>query len=207
MDRLLQTYPLEHDIQVVEECLHTGGVVLLPTDTVFGLAALPSHPSAIARIYELKNRDVAKKLPVMVASVEHIEACGGVMNEVVERLMSSPFVPGALTMVVGLFADRRADWLAGRDECAFRIPNDTFLLTLLENIGPLCVTSANHSGQNTPDTIEDVLQQLKGRPDVVVYGNQGNVTPSTLIDCRTSPPVIERIGSIDPKQLREYLAQ
>ncbi|NIL96277.1 MAG: threonylcarbamoyl-AMP synthase, partial [Planctomycetales bacterium] len=87
------------------------------------------------------------------------------MTPVVERLVASPFCPGPLSIALGLDPQAAPDWLAGREEIVFRIPNDPFLLALLNVAGPLCVTSANRSGLDTEQTVDAALAQLASRPD------------------------------------------
>ena len=196
--------PEPDSLQRVVDCLQTGGVVVVPTDTVLGLAAHPGHPTAVARIYALKDRPLAKALPIMAASADQIAACGGVINDTAARLLASPFVPGALTLVVGLRPDP-APWLHGRVEMAFRIPADAFLLDILRATGPLCVTSANRSGLPTPSTAAKAAAHLTGPVDVIVAGGHMAGTPSTLVNCRVDPPVIERLGALSPDDLQPYL--
>ncbi len=186
-------------------CLDAGGVVLLPTDTVFGLAALPTRPAAVARVFALKDRPATKSLAVMVADLRQLEQIGAEVTAAVRRLVASPFCPGPLSLAVGLHPKGRADWLAGRDELAFRIPDDAFLLDLLGRVGPLLVTSANRSGLDTPGSASEAAAQLTGRPDMVIDGRACGPVPSTLVNCRRDPPVIERIGVIPPEELAGYL--
>ncbi len=81
-------------------------------------------------------------------------------------------------------------------EAAVRIPNDKCLLAVLRKIGPLLVTSANIHGSGTPENLTDVLEQLNGVPDLCVDGGVLHTIPSTLVNCRSIPPNIERIGAI-----------
>ena len=188
------------------ETLDAGGVVLLPTDTVFGLAARPDRPEAVARVFALKARPAHKSLPVMVASVAQLEEIGASLTGAARALLDSPFSPGPLTLAVGLDEGRRADWLRGRDELAFRIPDDAFLLELLGRVGPLLVTSANRSGMGTLADANAAAAQLAGRPDLIVKGRECGAVASTLVNCRRIPPVIERIGVIPARALAGYIA-
>lgn len=187
------------------DCLDAGGVVLLPTDTVFGLAALPGNAGAVARIFALKDRPAHKNLAVMVSNADQLEAIGVRVTDQVRALLNSPFCPGPLSLAVGLHEEGRADWLVDRDELAFRIPDDRFLLDLIDRTGPLLVTSANRSGMDTPGTAAEAAAQLAARPDLVIEGRHCGAMPSTLVNCRRNPPVIERVGVIPPEQLAGYL--
>src|SRR5215218_7812234 len=129
------------DIKDIVACLQTGGVVLLPTDTVYGLAVSPKFDKSIDRLFALKRRPRTVNLPIMVASDAELEPLGFEISESARRLLRSPLIPGSLTL--GFKSDYRPDWLSGRDEAAVRIPNHNQLLAVLRQTGPLLVTSAN----------------------------------------------------------------
>jgi L-threonylcarbamoyladenylate synthase len=177
----------------------------LPTDTVFGLAVDPSKPAAVERLFRLKRRPVERRLPVMVAEMDQLGALGVEISEAAEKLLKSQYVPGPLTIAVGFKPGHRVVWLRSRDELAIRIPDDDTLLSVLRITGPLYVTSANAHGSPTPDEISAVLSQLDGNPDLVVEGRPGGGKPSTLVNCRLRPPVIERAGAVSEREIRELL--
>ena len=101
------------------ECLLAGGVVLLPTDTVYGLAVHPEREDAITRLFVMKGRPRSVNLPVMISSRDDILALGGVVSRAAELLLESKYVPGPLTMAVGVSPPDLAPWLHGRSvRCA-----------------------------------------------------------------------------------------
>ncbi|MDR1414243.1 MAG: threonylcarbamoyl-AMP synthase [Odoribacteraceae bacterium] len=194
------------DKQQVADALRRGGVVLLPTDTVYGLAARPDNEEAINKLFALKARPRTVNLPVMVADPSDLEPLGLELNDAARRLLRSPLIPGAVTLVLGFGAGRRAAWLEGRDEIATRIPDDDFLRSVLRLTGALLVTSANrHGNPCTPERVADILQQLNGMPDLVVERGAGKEVPSTIVNCRPSPPVVERVGLIDPAIIKKIM--
>src|ERR1041384_4836301 len=130
-------------VEAIVECLGNGGVVLLPTDTVYGLAVSPNFDKSIDRLFALKRRPRNVNLPIMVASDTELEPLGFEISESARRLLRSPLIPGSLTLAMGFSSDYRPHWLIGRDEAAIRIPNDDRLLAVLRKTGPLLVTSAN----------------------------------------------------------------
>lgn len=186
-------------------CLLGGGVGLLPTDTVYGLAVCPAFAASIERVYELKGRPRRANLPVLVDSETALEGLGVDVNDVAKRLLRSPLIPGALTLALGFGVGQRPAWLEGRVEVAIRIPNDESLRTILRETGPLLVTSANAHEAATPATLEDVLLQLLGEPDIAVDGGRLSTVASTLINCRGTPPAVEREGAITRLDLKSYL--
>jgi L-threonylcarbamoyladenylate synthase len=181
-------------------CLQNGGVALLPTDTVYGLAASPAHESAVQKIFDLKQRPRTVNLPIMVASREQLEWLGLDINPYAAKLLASSLMPGAVSLVLGFVSGPTVPWLHGREEVAIRIPNDENLLHILRATGPLLVTSANKHGRpDTPLQTPEILAELNGAPDIVVDDGERRDKPSTIINCRLNPPVVERYGGIEPE--------
>ena len=189
----------------VVETLRGGGIVLLPTDTVYGLAVHPEHDDALARLFALKRRPLTRNIPVMVASAEQAEELGAHVTGPARQLLAA-FSPGPLTLALGLDPGRAPAWLAGRDEIAVRIPDDQFLLDVLRQAGPLLVTSANLHGQATPEACADVLAQLDGSPDLTVEDGPRATVPSTLVNCNLPEPAVERVGAVPADQIAKVLA-
>lgn len=177
----------------------------MPTDTVYGLAASPSVETAVDRIFALKGRPRTRNLPIMVAGRAGLDALGVVVNDTAQRLLESSLMPGAMTLALEVRPQAAPAWLSGRDEVAVRIPDHAFLLSVLELTGPLLVTSANAHGQPTPILLADALLQLAGRPDMAIDGGAAHEQPSTLVNCRTVPPTIEREGAIPAHVVMEFL--
>lgn len=198
---------LADEIEAAVACLNKGGVVLSPTDTVLGLAAKPDQPEAIAKIFALKGRPAHKSLPIMAASLEQIADLGGHFNEAAHLLMDSQHWPGNLSLVVSLDQSRAPAWLTGRDEIAFRIPNHAGMQAILSHSGPLLVTSANASGHPTPATSAEAVAQLTAEPDLVIEGQHCSDTPSTIVNCRPSPPKLEREGAVSSAVLLDILGE
>lgn len=188
------------------QVLQTGGTVLIATDTVYGLAALPTNENAVAKIYSLKERPREIFLPVMVSCMEDLEKLGVDVNENARKLFASDLVPGAISFVLG-FKDEslKPDWLKTREEIACRIPDNALLLSVLRETGPLQVTSANRHGRATPGRVKDILAELNGTPDLIVEDGEGKEVPSTIVNCRRNPPVIERYGLIPETTIRKIL--
>lgn len=194
------------DAQRIAEVLAHGGVAVIPTDTVYGLAASPAFDTAVDRVFALKRRPRTRNLPVMAADADQIEGLGAIVTAAAAKLLASPFVPGALTIAFELQQDRAPPWLVGRDEVAVRIPDHALMRDILRRTGPLFVTSANTHGLPTPEGLADVLAQLDGAPDIAFDGGVLSNTPSTLVNCRADPPVIERVGAIPEHVIRAVLS-
>jgi len=184
------------------EIISKGGVALLPTDTVYGLVASPLHPRAVAKVFALKGRPVAKNLPVLVADMAQVETLGVALSPPAKALLGKHI--GALTVVLPLSSPPA--WLAGRTEVAIRMPNAPALRALLRQTGPLLATSANASGLETLAEVPAILAQLSGTPDIVVDDGPRIGQPSTLIDSQTTPFTLLRRGALSGKTLAEIAA-
>jgi L-threonylcarbamoyladenylate synthase len=189
----------------VANCLRSGGVALIPTDTVYGLAAFPTANAAVSRVFALKNRPESQNLPIMISAADDIARLGGCLNAASSRLIASKFFPGPLTLAVGIDADARAEWLRGRDEAAFRMPDDEWLLTVLRETGPLLVTSANVHAEAPKEAVPDILASLTAPPELAVDGGVRATAASTLVNCRAVPPVIERVGAVPRHEIEAIL--
>lgn len=189
----------------IASCLLRGGVVLMPTDTVLGLAVSPAFSEAVDRLYAIKARPRVKNLPIMVANADQITELGAIVTKPAKRLLASDYMPGPLTLVLSLDATEAPAWLAGRDEIAVRIPADPLLLSVLAQTGPLLVTSANLSGQDAAATTPEALEQLTEAPDMTVHGKGQSAQPSTLVNCRSVPVSVERIGAVSAQSVFEIV--
>ena len=178
------------------DALRAGELVVVPTDTVYGVAADPFAVGATAKIFELKNRARSLPLPVLISRPRQAWAlCDSVPPGAAE--LAAAFWPGALTIVMPQTPD--LDWDLGDDvgTIALRMPNHTDTLELIENTGPLAVTSANLSGESTPPLIEDVRARLGDA--VAIYLDDGPAKEdkgSTIVDLARRRPTILREGSI-----------
>ncbi len=196
------------------EALLDGGVALLPTDTVYGLAVHPRRPAAIDTLFALKDRPRTRELPIMVATPDELPALGVQVTEPARRLLAA-FSPGPLTVALGIDPATAPEWLAGRDEIGVRVPSDPDLRALLSDVGPLLVTSANAHGEPTAQAPAPILDQLAGRPDAVVDGGVRSGVPSTVVNCHIGAsgatgevlvaPRIEREGAVDAAEIERVL--
>jgi L-threonylcarbamoyladenylate synthase len=194
------------DVDRAAACVLAGGVVLLPTDTVYGLAVHPAHDDAITRLFAMKGRPRSVNLPVMISSRDDIIALGGITNRATDLLLESKYVPGPLTLAVGTSAPDLAPWLRGRVEFAVRLPDDERLLAIIRRTGPLLVTSANLHAEQVRESVPAILSTLTDEPDVVIDDGNRDTVPSTLVNCRLVPPVVERVGAVPAEEIEAILA-
>jgi len=195
-----------HTVRRTAAVLRGGGVVVVPTDTVYGLAARPDQPAAVRAVYRAKGRPEGMALPVLAATIEQVRALGVAFTPAAAAL-ARWWWPGPLTLALGFAGDgTRPSWLKGRAEVAVRIPNHPFMLALLAETDVLVVTSANPHGAPTPRTAEDVVASLGPGVDLVVDGGRLAEVPSTLVNVAGAEPVVERQGAISRADVAAALA-
>ncbi len=183
--------------------LEAGGVVGLPTDTVYGLAALAGQSEGIARLFSLKGRPQAVAIAVLVASTEQALALADDRDSLLETLAGA-FWPGPLTIVA-----RRASGLGyrlGGDEesIGLRCPDDDLVQRLASAIGPLAVTSANRHGEPPATSAGELAAAFPGVP--VLDGGRRAAAPSSVVSVRSGAPELLRAGVIDLAALAGALA-
>ena len=178
--------------------LERGEVLVVPTETVYGLAVQAGRPSSVARVFELKARPADAHLPVQVGSVDQLDALGVVRGDVSERLEAH--WPGPLTLVYPL-GDACPSWLAGRPEVAVRIPDHAWLRRVAALAGPLLVTSANRHGRPPAQDLAAAVAGLAGAPDLAVDGGTVGAEASTIVNLAVSPPRILRQGALGAEEL------
>lgn len=185
--------------------LRAGEVVLVPTDTVYGLAAMPERADAVHRIYVAKDRPAHLPLPVLAASLGQVRQLGVEFSEAA-TVLSARWWPGPLTIAFGLPAgSTRPQWLIGREEVAVRIPAHDFLLALMEDSGVLMVTSANRHGEPTSPSAAEAGAQVAPYVDLVIDAGTLTVVPSTLVNVRGPAAVVEREGAIAARDIAAAL--
>ncbi len=184
--------------------LRAGGLVAIPTDTVYGLAAMADDAAAIERIYQVKTRSEIKAIAVLIGEISQLAQVAAAQNETARQLTGA-FWPGALTVVL----PRRPglpENLSPLPTIGVRMPDHPFARRLLAQTGPLATTSANLSGGPNPRTAREVLAQLEDKIELVLDGGDapGGI-PSTVVDCTQEPFTIIRQGAIEAGQLWQVL--
>ena len=184
--------------------LKRGGLVAIPTDTVYGLAALAVDSDAIGRIYEVKGRSENKAIAILIGEISQLNLVAASLNEAASRLAAF-FWPGALTLVLPRHPSLPTN-LSPQPTIGVRMPDHAFARRLLARAGPLATTSANISGGPNPRNAQEVLAQLDGRIELVLDGGDTPVgVPSTVVDCTGESIIILRQGAIVPERLWQVL--
>ncbi|MDX2175492.1 MAG: L-threonylcarbamoyladenylate synthase [Candidatus Sumerlaeia bacterium] len=188
------------------EVLRGGGLVAIPTETVYGLAVRADSDAAVARLYAAKGRPATNPLIVHVPDLGAAERWAAPMPELAARL-AGLFWPGPLTLVVPAAAGLSPRALGGGDTVGLRAPDHPVALALLRECGlPLAAPSANASGRLSPTTAEAVLDTLDGLIDLVLDGGACAVgIESTVLDACCDPPRVLRPGVLTAEQLADAL--
>jgi L-threonylcarbamoyladenylate synthase len=194
-------------IAAAAEALRDGGVVVLPTDTVYGIAALPTVAGATDRLFAVKGR--AADVPLAVLCTDAAQALGladpaRVTNDV--RRIAATLWPGPLTLVLprrpGLgYALGEPDTTVG-----VRCPDHPLVRSLAAEVGPLATTSANRHGQPTPASAREVAAALGEGIALVLDGGPCGGTPSTVVDATTPEWRLLREGALSLADLRAAAA-
>ncbi len=184
------------------QAIRRGGVIAIPTDTVYGLACDPANPAAVSRIYAIKRRPDGLELTLLTASLADVE--DDVDLSPAARTLAAAYWPGALSIVSTLRSRR---WAIPRDgsTLSVRVPDHPIALELLRRTGPLATTSANRHGEPAPDTAEGVTAALSAEVDCVLDGGRSAGLASTIIDCTTTTPRVLRDGPISATALLSLL--
>ena len=200
----------EHQIDIAAAILKDGGVVGIPTETVYGLAADALNGEAVAKIFQAKGRPMDNPLIVHVAAFDDIERFR-LVREIADsaKLLAKAFWPGPLTMIMKRTDVIPSEVSAGLDTVAIRFPSHPVAQAVIRAADtPLAAPSANLSGSPSPTTARHVLNDMDGRIDAVLDGGASAVgVESTVITLATEVPCVLRPGGITVEELREVLGE
>lgn len=187
-------------LQRAVQALQAGLLVAFPTDTVYGVAGRAFDPQGIDQLYRVKQRDSLKAIAIMVSKPADLSSVTGEMGSMARRL-AERFWPGPLTLVVPRHPGLPAN-LSPNPTIGVRMPDHPVPLAILEQTGPLAVTSANRSGGENANTAQEVFSQLGGKIPLILDGGRcpGGL-PSTVVDCTGDAPVVLRLGPISLEDL------
>jgi tRNA threonylcarbamoyl adenosine modification protein (Sua5/YciO/YrdC/YwlC family) len=186
------------DAGVVEraaKALLGGGLVVVPTETVYGLAALASDPDATRALFDRKGRGADVPVAVLCADAEQAMALTQAAPPLAHDLAARHW-PGPLTLV--LPRRRGLGWVLGEptDTIGLRCPDHDLIRALAARVGPIATTSANRHGLPTPASAAEAADQLLGAVDLVVDGGALTGTPSTVVDLTGDAPRVLRRGAV-----------
>ena len=189
------------DRDALAAVVRDGGVIVLPTDTVYGIGTIATNPAAITRLLAAKGRDRQMPPPVLVSSVKSIDELCVEVPEAAYRLAHA-YWPGALTLILRARPDLGWDLGDTNGTLAVRMPNHKSTLALLHATGPMAVTSANTTGNPPAITLEEARGYFADRVDAYVDGGPSVVgTASSIIDLAHGQARAVRVGALSLEEL------
>lgn len=200
--------PESDKLAYAAEVLKNGGLVVFPTETVYGLGANALDAKAVSGIFEAKGRPSDNPLIIHISDKVMMESLASSRPEKMEILMDK-FWPGPLTLVVPRSRIVLDIVTAGLDSVAIRMPSHPVALSLISMAGvPVAAPSANTSGRPSPTCAEHVIEDLSGKVDVIIDSGDVEVgLESTVLDITSDIPTILRPGGITCEQLTSFLGE
>jgi L-threonylcarbamoyladenylate synthase len=198
--------PQRDAIQEAAQWIVSGGVVALPTDTLYGLAADPFSSAAVARVFAVKGRAAERALPLIAADVQQIAAHLGPLSAIAAGL-AARFWPGPLTLLVAAPRGIARDVTGGTGRVGVRVPADDVARAICAAAGrPVTATSANVSGEPAPADPDLVEQSLGDRIDLLIdTGPTRGGAASTIVDVTGAAPALVRAGAIGWDEILVWL--
>lgn len=186
--------------------LQRGGLVAMPTDTVYGLAANAADDQAVRRVFAAKERPLDNPLPLLIASAAQLTTIARQIPQTAWEL-AEQFWPGPLTIVLPKSPLVSNLVTAGQPSVAVRVPDYPLTQAILEHCSfPVTVTSANRSGQPVVVESGQVAEIFADRLDLLIKAPPcPGAKPSTVVDLTTSPPTLLRVGPISAAELQEII--
>jgi len=202
------TDPAEREagIAAATTAIRAGELVVLPTDTVYGLGADAFDPVAVRRLLDAKGRGRAMPPPVLVGAAATLDALASAVPSWARDLVEK-YWPGPLTLVLREQSSLQWDLGETRGTVAVRMPHDPVALELLGRTGPLAVSSANVTGRPAATDADQAAEMLGESVSVVLDGGPtSDDRPSTILDCTSARPRVLRVGAVPVAELRAVLA-
>jgi L-threonylcarbamoyladenylate synthase len=193
-------------IEIAAQVLREGGLVVFPTDTVYGVGAAVDRPDAVARLYVAKGRPLDKPIPVLIADLDQLEKLAREVTPEV-RLLAQHFWPGALTIVVPAQPWLPREIVRETGAVGLRMPDHPVALGIISGAGgAVATTSANRSGEREACTVEEAIGALGDAVDLYIDGGRtpGGI-PSTVVAFEGSRLVVLRRGALPVEVIEEVL--
>lgn len=199
------------DLEIIKNRLINDGVIIYPTDTVYGVGASIDSLKGLCKIYEIKERDFKSPLIALLSKVEYVEKIAIIDEEkktIIEKL-ANRFWPGALTIILNKKKTVPDIIVSGGKTIGVRIPDLKLAQEIIESIGGILpTTSANISGEKTPRSFEELSEEFKKRVDIVVDGGKSPLgMESTILDLTKTFPKILREGAIKKETIEEVIGK
>lgn len=199
------------DLEVIKNKLNNDGIIIYPTDTVYGVGASIDSLKGLQKIYEAKERNFSSPLIALLSKVEYIEKIAIIDEEkkiIIEKL-ASEFWPGALTIILNKKENVPDIMVSNGETVGVRIPDLKLAQDIIESVGGILpTTSANISGEKTPRSYEELSEKFKERVEVIVDGGKSPLgVESTILDLTKTLPKILREGAIKKETIEKVIGK
>ena len=189
-------------IENISKVINDGGIVVFPTDTVYGIGCDPFNKRSIERLYLIKERPRSKPLPVLVPSMK--VALEIVEFDEISKRIAEKFWPGPLTLILKCNNQKLRDSLNVKTKVGVRIPKNECLQDLLNYTKFLVGTSANISGESPFTNSQDCFNKMKGYDAFLDGGNIKTKGESTVLEIRERSPIVHRMGVLKKEEFEEF---
>jgi tRNA threonylcarbamoyl adenosine modification protein (Sua5/YciO/YrdC/YwlC family) len=193
-------------IQAAISAIRAGKCIVIPTDTVYGIAADPFQPKAVQALLDAKGRGRDMPPPLLVAGTSSLFALTEEITGLAEKLAEA-FWPGPLTMILKASPALGMDLGDRGATIGVRVPDHPFALDLLRITGPLAVSSANLSGKPAANDVDEAVEQLGDSVELYLdCGATNGPEPSTIVDLTSAKPVLLRTGVLSAAELAQVMS-
>ena len=194
----------EKELKEVIEVLDNDGLVIFPTETVYGIASKATSLKAVDKLYEAKKRPRDKAINIMVGDSKDISKYAKINSEIEAKIIEE-FMPGGITLILDKVADFGKGFTLSNNTIGVRIPNNTIALKILKNISfPLTVPSANISNKPSGTEVKDIIDDFKNTVDIIIDGGKSvDSIPSTIVRVEDNKINILRQGKISEDEIKE----
>jgi len=199
LDDIMKVNCDKEGIGIASQIINSGGIVIFPTDTVYGIGCNPYDKTAVKKIYEIKSRNIVKSLPVLTYSKETAKKI--VQFDKITEKIADKFWPGPLTIILKVKDEKIKESLNLEDKIAIRVPNHQCTLELLQKCDFLVGTSANISGNSSYTNPKDCLKDMKDYDVFVDGGIISSGGESTIIEIENEEIKIIREGSLSKEEI------
>lgn len=203
---MVVTYASEKEIEKAVTVLRQGGLVAIPTETVYGLAADANNPKAVKKIFHIKNRPLSHPVIVHIADISQLkEWATDISDEALQ--LAKHYWPGPLTLILKKTKQVSDIITGGQDTVGLRIPNHPLTQCVLKKLGSgVAAPSANRFGRISPTTADAVREELGNKVDYILDGGQCAIgVESTIVDASTDQLRILRPGMISAEHIEKLL--
>ena len=193
-------------LKEISQIIRNGGIVVFPTETVYGIGTNGLNKEAISRLYEVKQRPINKPISLLVSSIDMAEMVAKDITDMEYKLMEK-FFPGPLTIILKKKSIVPDNLTNNTDTVGIRMPDNIIAKKLIEYANvPIATPSANISGKPSGTNIENIMEDFKDKVDYYIDGGQSKLgIGSTIVKIENDYPLILREGSISKKQILECL--